>query len=128
WVEHMHVDGFRFDLAVTLGRRGELFDREAPLFLAIATDPVLSRVKMIAEPWDIGPNGYQIGAFPKPWRELNGRYRDKVRRFWAGAPRVTAAFAKRLCGSQDIYGPAGRSPLVSLNMITSHDGYTLRDL
>ncbi|OAI58088.1 glycogen debranching enzyme [Verrucomicrobiaceae bacterium SCGC AG-212-N21] len=128
WVEQMHVDGFRFDLAATMGRRGEVFDGAAPFFQAVAQDPVLRNVKMIAEPWDIGPNGYQIGGFPKPWRELNGRYRDKVRRFWAGDPTVTAAFSKRLCGSQDIYGPAGKSPLVSLNMLTSHDGFTLRDL
>jgi isoamylase len=128
WVEQMHVDGFRFDLAATMGRRGELFDGAAPFFQAVAQDPVLRNVKMIAEPWDIGPNGYQVGGFPKPWRELNGRYRDKVRRFWAGDPTVTAAFSKRLCGSQDIYGPAGKSPLVSLNMLTSHDGFTLRDL
>lgn len=128
WVEEMHVDGFRFDLAATMGRRGEMFDPQAPFFQAVAQDPVLRRVKMIAEPWDIGPNGYQVGGFPKPWRELNGRYRDKVRRFWAGDASVTASFAKRLCGSQDIFGPAGRSPLVTLNMLTSHDGFTLRDL
>lgn len=128
WVEQMHVDGFRFDLAATMGRRGEMFDQEAPFFQAVAQDPVLRNVKMIAEPWDIGPNGYQVGGFPRPWRELNGRYRDKVRRFWAGDPTVTAPFSKRLCGSHDIFGPAGRSPLVTLNMLTSHDGFTLRDL
>lgn len=128
WVEEMHVDGFRFDLAATMGRRGEMFDQEAPFFQAVFQDPVLRNVKMIAEPWDIGPNGYQVGGFPKPWRELNGRYRDKVRRFWAGDPSVTAAFSKRLCGSHDIFGPAGRSPLTTLNMLTSHDGFTLRDL
>jgi glycogen operon protein len=128
WVEQMHVDGFRFDLAATMGRRGEAFDFDAPFFQAVAQDPVLRNVKMIAEPWDIGPNGYQVGGFPRPWRELNGRYRDKVRRFWGGDATATAGFAKRLCGSQDIYGPAGRPPHVSLNMITSHDGFTLRDL
>jgi glycogen operon protein len=128
WVEQMHVDGFRFDLAATMGRRGEAFDFDAPFFQAVAQDPVLRHVKMIAEPWDIGPNGYQVGGFPRPWRELNGRYRDKVRRFWGGDATATAGFAKRLCGSHDIYGPAGRPPHVSLNMITSHDGFTLRDL
>jgi glycogen operon protein len=128
WVEQMHIDGFRFDLAATMGRRGEAFDFDAPFFQAVAQDPVLRNVKMIAEPWDIGPNGYQVGGFPRPWRELNGRYRDKVRRFWGGDATATANFAKRLCGSQDIYGPAGRPPHVSLNMITSHDGFTLRDL
>jgi glycogen operon protein len=128
WVQEMHVDGFRFDLAATMGRRGELFDTLAPFFLAIAQDPVLSRVKMIAEPWDIGPNGYQVGGFPKPWHELNGRFRDTVRRFWKGDEGTIASFSKRLSGSQDIFGPAGRSPLVTLNFITSHDGFTLRDL
>ena len=128
WVEEMHVDGFRFDLAATMGRRGEIFDAHAPFFQAVAQDPVLRNVKMIAEPWDIGPHGYQVGGFPKPWRELNGRYRDKVRRYWAGDLSVTASFAKRFCGSQDIFGPSNRSPLVTVNMVTSHDGFTLRDL
>jgi isoamylase len=128
WVTEMHVDGFRFDLAATMGRRGELFDTLAPFFLAVTQDPVLSRVKLIAEPWDIGPNGYQVGGFPKPWHELNGRFRDKVRRFWKGDEGALASFAKRISGSQDIFGPAGRSPLVSVNFITSHDGFTLRDL
>ncbi len=128
WVLEMHVDGFRFDLAATLGRRGEQFDYAAPFFQAVAQDPVLSRVKMIAEPWDMGPNGYQVGAFPKPWRELNGRYRDDARLFWCGSPWATADLAKRFCGSDDIFGPAGRSPLTSLNFLTSHDGFTLRDV
>ncbi|MEI6533918.1 MAG: hypothetical protein WCN98_01160, partial [Verrucomicrobiaceae bacterium] len=100
----------------------------APFFQAVAQDPVLSCVKMIAEPWDLGPNGYQVGGFPKPWRELNGRYRDDTRLFWCGSPWATADFAKRFCGSQDIFGPAGRSPLTSVNFLTSHDGFTLRDV
>ncbi len=127
WVEEMHVDGFRFDLAATLGRRGEQFDYFAPFFQAVAQDPILSRVKMIAEPWDMGPNGYQVGGFPKPWRELNGRYRDDARLFWTGSPWATADLAKRFCGSDDIFGPGNRSPLTSLNFLTSHDGFTLRD-
>jgi len=128
WVQVMHVDGFRFDLAATMGRRGDQFDYFAPFFQAVAQDPVLRNVKMIAEPWDIGPNGYQVGGFPKPWRELNGRYRDRVRRFWRGDSGAAASFAKRLCGSQEIYGPSGRSPLSSVNFVISHDGFTLRDL
>ena len=128
WAEHMHVDGFRFDLATTMGRRGEYFDGAAPFFQAVAQDPILSRIKLIAEPWDIGPHGYQVGAFPRPWRELNGRYRDRVRRFWRGDDGMAASVAKRLCGSQEIYGPAGRPTHASINMLTSHDGFTLRDL
>ncbi|TLD68277.1 glycogen debranching protein GlgX [Phragmitibacter flavus] len=128
WVQEMHVDGFRFDLGATLGRNGDRFNRDAAFFLAISQDPVLNKVKMIAEPWDIGPDGYQVGGFPKPWHELNGRYRDSVRKYWCGDANSTAAFAKRLCGSQDIFGPGGRGPLASVNFITSHDGFTLRDL
>ncbi len=128
WVEEMHVDGFRFDLAATLGRRGHEFDYCAPFFQAVAQDPILSQVKLMAEPWDIGPNGYQVGGFPKPWRELNGRYRDDARLFWCGSPWATADLAKRFCGSDDIFGPAGRSPLSSVNFLTSHDGFTLRDV
>jgi isoamylase len=128
WVEVMHVDGFRFDLGATLGRNGENFNRDCAFFQAVAQDPVLSRSKFIAEPWDIGPNGYQVGAFPKPWHELNGRYRDKVRRFWCGDTSLTGSFAKRFSGSQDIFGGSSRPPLASVNFITSHDGFTLRDL
>ncbi len=128
WVEEMHVDGFRFDLAATMGRRGDAFDYFAPFFQAVAQDPVLQKVKMIAEPWDIGPNGYQVGGFPKPWRELNGRYRDRVRRFWRGEIGAAASFAKRLCGSQEIFAPSGRPPQASINFVISHDGFTLRDL
>ena len=128
WAREMHVDGFRFDLAATMGRRGEAFDRDAPFFQAIAADPVLARVKLIAEPWDIGPNGYQVGGFPKPWHELNGRFRDKARHFWRGDSGFAAAFAKRLCGSDDIYGSQGKNPHATVNFFTSHDGFTLRDL
>ena len=128
WAEVMHVDGFRFDLAATLGRNGPDFNQECAFFQAVAQDPVLCRLKFIAEPWDLGPNGYQVGGFPKPWRELNGRYRDTVRSFWCGYKDMTAEFAKRLCGSQDIFGPALRPPVASLNFVTSHDGFTLRDL
>lgn len=128
WVEQMHVDGFRFDLAATLGRRREQFDPDAPFFQAVANDPVLSRVKMIAEPWDMGPNGYQVGGFPAPWRELNGRYRDRVRCFWRGDDAAAASFAKRVCGSDEIFGSQGRPPHAGVNFITSHDGFTLRDL
>jgi glycogen operon protein len=128
WVQQMHVDGFRFDLAATLGRRGAQFDREAPFFQAIANDPVLSRVKMIAEPWDLGPHGYQVGGFPAPWRELNGRYRDRARCFWKGDAHAAAPFAKVFCGSDEIFGSTGRPPHASVNFITSHDGFTLRDV
>ncbi len=128
WVREMHVDGFRFDLAATLGRRGPHFDRDAPFFQAIANDPILSRVKMIAEPWDLGPDGYQVGGFPAPWRELNGRYRDRVRCFWKGDDAAAASFAKRFCGSDEIFGSQGRPPHAGVNFITSHDGFTLRDL
>lgn len=128
WVEKMGVDGFRFDLGVTMGRTGELFVPGGPFFMAVQQDPILQNVKMIAEPWDLGPNGYQVGGFPRPWRELNGRFRDDVRRFWCGDPHVLADFAKRFCGSQDIYDGMRRGPLASVNFLTSHDGFTLRDL
>lgn len=129
WVTEMHVDGFRFDLAVTVARDREHFHALSPFFNALQQDPILSRVKMIAEPWDLGrEDSYQVGQFPAPWRELNGKYRDTVRRFWRGDPGVTAEFAKRICGSEDIFAWNARPPLASLNFITSHDGFTLRDL
>jgi isoamylase len=129
WVTEMHVDGFRFDLAVTVARDREHFHALSPFFNALQQDPILSRVKMIAEPWDLGrEDSYQVGQFPAPWRELNGKYRDTVRRFWRGDNDVTAEFAKRICGSEDIFGWNARPPLASLNFITSHDGFTLRDL
>jgi isoamylase len=130
WVTEMHVDGFRFDLAVTVARdEHDAFSAFSPFLAAVAQDPVLSRVKLIAEPWDISRmDSYQVGAFPAPWRELNGKFRDTVRRFWRGDGDTTAEFAKRFCGSQDIYGGAARPPLASVNFITSHDGFTLLDL
>ena len=129
WVTEMHVDGFRFDLAVTVGRDREQFHVLSPFFTALQQDPVLSRVKMIAEPWDVGrEDSYQVGGFPEPWRELNGKFRDTARRFWRGDAGTAAEFAKRLCGSDDIFGASGRPPLVSVNFVTSHDGFTLRDL
>ncbi len=130
WVTEMHVDGFRFDLAVTVGRdQHDNFDANSQFLAAVSQDPVLSQVKLIAEPWDImRMDSYQVGAFPEPWRELNGKYRDTARRFWAGAEGSTAEFAKSLCGSQDIYGSTQRPALSSVNFLTSHDGFTLLDL
>ena len=126
WVEVMHVDGFRFDLGVTVGRDRDGFRSDSIFFTALRQDPVLAHVKLIAEPWDLGPDGYRVGGFPEPWRELNGKFRDTVRRFWRGDGNVVPEFAKRLCGSDDLYG--WKSPLATVNMITSHDGFTLRDL
>jgi isoamylase len=129
WVTEMHVDGFRFDLAVTVARSAEHFDRESAFFNAVAQDPVLCGVKLIAEPWDVGAmDSYQVGNFPHPWRELNGKFRDTVRSWWAGDVSKAPEFAKRLCGSQDVYGWNHRPPLASVNFVTSHDGFTLRDL
>ncbi|MCB1204759.1 MAG: glycogen debranching protein GlgX [Verrucomicrobiae bacterium] len=128
WVEEMHVDGFRFDLAVELGRDSQGYSRRATFFQAVHQDPVLSRVKMIAEPWDLGYGGYQIGNFPIDWAELNGKYRDTVRRFWRGDPGVSGEFAARITGSEDLFAHNRRTPAASVNMITSHDGFTLRDL
>ena len=129
WVEEMHVDGFRFDLASTLARRADgQFDHRSPFLAAVAQDPVLRRVKLIAEPWDLGDNGYQVGGFPAGWSEWNGRYRDTVRDFWRGAEGALPEFAARLCGSADLYAPAGRAPTASVNLVTVHDGFTLSDL
>lgn len=128
WVVEMHVDGFRFDLAAALAR--ELYDVNmlSAFFKVIQQDPVLSRVKLIAEPWDVGPGGYQIGNFPWRWAEWNGRYRDAVRRFWRGDPGTLGEFATRLVGSPDLYDRSGRKPFASINFVTSHDGFTLEDL
>jgi isoamylase len=128
WVLEMHVDGFRFDLASTLAR--ELFEvnRLGAFFDIIHQDPVLSRVKLIAEPWDVGPGGYQVGNFPVLWTEWNGKYRDVVRRFWKGDGGLVSEFATRLAGSSDLYQLSGRAPYASINFITCHDGFTLRDL
>ena len=128
WVEEMHVDGFRFDLTSALAREHHDVDLRAPFLHAIHQDPVLSRVKLMAEPWDIGPGGYQVGAYPWPWTEWNGKYRDAVRRFWRGDGGVTGAFTTRLAGSSDLYAAARRSPLASINFVTAHDGFTLHDL
>jgi len=130
WVTEMHVDGFRFDLAVTVARNEtHSFHPQSQFLSAVTQDPVLSRVKLIAEAWDISRmDSYQVGQFPKPWRELNGKYRDTVRGWWRGDPGSTAEFSKRLCGSQDIFSWNQRPPQASLNFLTSHDGFTLLDL
>ncbi len=129
WVEQMHVDGFRFDLAATLGRvHGGEFDRDAPIFQIINQDPVLSTVKLIAEPWDIGMGGYQVGSFPAPWREWNGKYRDAIRRYWKGDDHLAGEIGHRLAGSADLYQGERRRPQASINFITAHDGFTLHDL
>ncbi len=127
WVQEMHVDGFRFDLAPILGRDHHAFNRLSAFFQILHQDPILSRVKLIAEPWDLGDNGYQLGNFPPPWREWNGRYRDTIRDFWRGEPTAKGEFATRLSGSQDLY-PRDRRPLASVNFITCHDGFSLQDL
>ncbi|HET9122996.1 MAG TPA: glycogen debranching protein GlgX [Acidiferrobacteraceae bacterium] len=128
WVEEMHVDGFRFDLASTLGREFEGVDRGAAFFDIIQQDPVLSRVKLIAEPWDLGDRGYQLGNFPAGWSEWNGRYRDAVRAYWRGDPAFAGEFASRLSGSSDLYKSRDRTPQASVNFVTVHDGFTLADL
>ncbi len=128
WVEEMHVDGFRFDLAAALGREQDGFHRGSGFFDAVRQDPVLSRVKLIAEPWDVGLGGYQLGNFPTGWSEWNDRYRDTVRRYWRGDEGHLSDFAKRLHGSSDFFEHDGRDPGAGINFITSHDGFTLRDL
>ena len=128
WVDEMHVDGFRFDLAPALAREDRGYRRDAALFKAIQQDPVLSRVKMIAEPWDVGLGGYQLGNFPPGWSEWNGKYRDVVRRFWKGDMGVLPEFASRLAGSSDLFEHQGRRPRASVNFVTCHDGFTLNDL
>jgi glycogen operon protein len=127
WVTEMHVDGFRFDLASTLAREFYEVDRLATFFELVQQDPVVSQVKLIAEPWDIGPGGYQVGGFPPQWTEWNGAYRDTVRDFWRGEPSL-GEFASRLAGSADYYEHSGRRPVASINFVTAHDGFTLRDL
>jgi len=128
WVLDMHVDGFRFDLAPTLARDAEHMDKLSAFFDIIHQDPVLSRVKLIAEPWDLGIEGYQAGNFPVLWSEWNGRYRDTVRHFWLGERSKVGDLATRLTGSSDLYGDDGRRPHASINFVTAHDGLTLRDL
>ena len=128
WTTEMHVDGFRFDLAAALAR--ELYDVNmlSAFFKVIQQDPILSQVKLIAEPWDVGPGGYQVGSFPWQWTEWNGRYRDVVRRFWRGDTGLNGALATNFAGSSDLYELSGRRPFASINFITAHDGFTLEDL
>lgn len=128
WVIEMHVDGFRFDLAATLARELHDVDRLSAFFDIIQQDPVISQVKLIAEPWDIGEGGYQVGNFPVLWSEWNGKYRDTVRDYWRGAESMLSDFAYRITGSSDLYGNTGRRPYASINFITAHDGFTLNDL
>jgi glycogen operon protein len=128
WVQEMHVDGFRFDLASALARELHEVDRLSAFFDIIHQDPVLSRVKLIAEPWDVGDGGYQVGNFPVGWTEWNGKYRDDVRRFWKGGGNTVDELATRLAGSSDLYAHSGRRPYASINFITCHDGFTLQDL
>ena len=128
WVTEMHVDGFRFDLATTLARDPYNYRKGARFFDIIRQDPVLSRVKLIAEPWDLGPEGYQVGNFPIGWAEWNGKYRDTVRRFWRGDQSQVPDLAYRLSGSSDLYESSGRTPYSSINFVTAHDGFTLADL
>jgi len=128
WHLEMHVDGFRFDLASTLARELHDVDRLSAFFDIIQQDPVLSQVKLIAEPWDVGEGGYQIGNFPPLWSEWNGKYRDTVRDFWRGTDQTLGEFANRLTGSSDLYSMNGRRPYASINFVTAHDGFTLRDL
>ncbi|MCJ8505702.1 glycogen debranching protein GlgX [Kocuria flava] len=128
WVTEMHVDGFRFDLAATLAREFYDVDKLSTFFELVQQDPVVSQVKLIAEPWDIGPGGYQVGNFPPQWTEWNGKYRDTVRDFWRGEPSTLGEFASRITGSADLYEHSGRRPFASINFVTAHDGFTLRDL
>jgi isoamylase len=128
WVTEMHVDGFRFDLAASLARQFHEVDRLSAFFDLVHQDPVVSQVKLIAEPWDVGPGGYQVGNFPPAWTEWNGKFRDCVRDFWRGEPRTMGEFAARLSGSSDLYEDDGRRPHASINFVTAHDGFTLRDL
>jgi glycogen operon protein len=124
----MHVDGFRFDLAATLAREFYDVDRLSSFFELVQQDPVVSQVKLIAEPWDVGPGGYQVGNFPPQWTEWNGKYRDTVRDFWRGEPGTVGEFAARITGSADLYETSGRRPVASINFVTAHDGFTLHDL
>ncbi|VAZ61497.1 Glycogen operon protein GlgX [Mycobacterium kansasii] len=128
WVTEMHVDGFRFDLAATLAREFYEVDRLATFFELVQQDPTVSQVKLIAEPWDVGPGGYQVGNFPPQWTEWNGKFRDTVRDFWRGEPATLDEFAYRLSGSADLYEHTARRPVASINFVTAHDGFTLRDL
>ncbi len=128
WAQDMEIDGFRFDLATILGREPNGFDPRGGFFDAVGQDPILSRVKLIGEPWDIGPGGYQVGGFPPGWSEWNGKYRDEIRDYWRGTPGLTRELASRVTGSGDIYDVRGRRPWASVNFLTAHDGFTLNDL
>ncbi len=128
WIVEMHVDGFRFDLASVLARELHDVDRLSAFFDLVQQDPVVSQVKLIAEPWDVGEGGYQVGNFPPMWSEWNGKYRDTVRDFWRGEPATLGEFASRLTGSSDLYAHSGRRPMASINFVTAHDGFTLQDL
>jgi isoamylase len=128
WVTEMHVDGFRFDLAASLARQFLEVDRLSVFFDLVHQDPVISQVKLIAEPWDLGPGGYQVGNFPPLWTEWNGKFRDTVRDYWRGEPHSLGEFAARMSGSSDLYEANGRAPYASINFVTAHDGFTLRDL
>ncbi len=128
WVTEMHVDGFRFDLAATLARELHDVDRLSAFFDLIQQDPIVSQVKLIAEPWDVGEGGYQVGNFPPQWSEWNGKYRDTVRDFWRGQDQTLGEFAFRFTGSSDLYERTGRRPFASINFVTAHDGFTMRDL
>jgi glycogen operon protein len=128
WVTEMHVDGFRFDLAAALARELYDVDRLSAFFDVIHQDPVVSQVKLIAEPWDVGMGGYQVGNFPAVWAEWNGKYRDTVRKYWKGNDGQLADFAYRVTGSSDLYQRDGRHPTASINFIVAHDGFTLQDL
>ncbi|MEP6598015.1 MAG: glycogen debranching protein GlgX [Actinomycetota bacterium] len=128
WVLEMHVDGFRFDLAAALAREFYDVDRLSSFFELVQQDPTVSQVKLIAEPWDVGPGGYQVGNFPPQWTEWNGKYRDTVRDFWRGEPATLGEFASRITGSSDLYEHSARRPVASINFVTAHDGFTLRDL
>ncbi|HTU25780.1 MAG TPA: glycogen debranching protein GlgX [Pirellulales bacterium] len=128
WITHMHIDGLRFDLASTLARELHEVDKLGAFFDIIHQDPVISQVKLIAEPWDLGEGGYQVGNFPSLWSEWNGRYRDSIRRFWKGDGGMISEFATRFCGSSDLYEWSSRRPHASINFVTCHDGFTLNDL
>jgi glycogen operon protein len=128
WSEEMRVDGFRFDLATVVGRDPAGFNRNSPFFAALRSDPTLAYVKLIAEPWDVGPGGYQLGHFPPGWSEWNDRYRDTMRAFWRGDRGLVGAFAERFAGSSDLFRQHARKPTAGVNFVTSHDGFTLRDL
>ncbi len=128
WVEVMHVDGFRFDLAPALAREGGAVEQLGGFFSVVRQDPVLNRVKLIAEPWDIGDGGYQVGNFPLGWAEWNDRYRDAMRAYWRGDGGIIGEFAQRLTGSSDLYGRGGRNPFASVNFIAAHDGFALHDV